>query len=136
MEIGDAVYIKGKIKLNWLKYVMSISLIYNIVLSGLLMFGCKSFEPYENAEQPQSCNDNITMMRLIIKTNGVFDKSGTIAFLTLLSLSDADCKNDRIEKDKKTKFDDCKKMIYGPVLESKESNYKKYSEFLECLNKK
>jgi len=101
----------------------------------IIFFSCHSFEPYENPSQPQSCNDKITYMKLIIKTNKMFNKSGTLAFLTLLSQADAACREDRKNFRKTKCYDEAVKIIYGEKILPAKENYKKYSEFKFLLDK-
>jgi len=109
---------------------VSMKKIIFIVLIFVFLSGCSSFKQNEN--DPPSCNDKINFLRIIAKTNGVFNKSGTTAFMTLLTLSYADCKKDRTDIKKEKIFEDCKKMIYGEKLLPKSENYKRYTDFLEC----
>ena len=108
---------------------------YVLIITILLYVGCGSFEPYKDINQPQSCNDKITYMKLIVKTNGMFNKEGTVAFLTLLTLADNDCKKDRLLFRKVQCFDKCVKIIYGDKLLPSKENYKKYTEFSDLLKK-
>jgi len=113
---------------------IALFLIMALIISlVVVLLGCNSFKPYENANQPQSCNDKITYMQLMIKTNGLFNKDGTLAFLTLLTQADMECKNDRKSFRKIKCYDDALKLVYNNKLLSAEENPKKYIEFKKLL---
>lgn len=118
-----------------------ISTIYKFIMAvifgflfGIILLACNSFGPIVIKDQPQECNDMYTLMDFSSRMSGIFSKENTSAAtaLTLMTLSYSDCKKAREDFKKQIRFDDCKKMIYGPVLLPKEENYKRYADFLEC----
>lgn len=108
---------------------------YGLFILLIVLTGCFSFKPYENTNQPQSCNDKITYMQLMIKTNGLFNKDGTLAFLTLLTQADMQCKTDRKTFRRIKCYDDALKLIYDGKLISSNAEPKKYIEFKDLLDK-
>jgi len=116
-----------------------IALTFFIILFSL---SCNTFEPVTIPGELQECNDMYTLMAFSVKMSGGLGKDKSATALTLTSMAYQDCKQARLKEIenkkvalKQNRFQDCKKMIYGPELLPKESNYKKYSEFLECLDK-
>lgn len=128
------------------KMVLFFTLFAIALLGFIFLMGCNTtpFKPTIIKGQPDKCNDMYTLMDFTTKLQGIFSKGNSAATtaLTLMTLSYGECskerdkiKADQKEKARQKRFDDCRTMIYGAELLPKEENYKRYSEFLECIEK-
>lgn len=118
--------------------IISFFVIFALLLfSAVFLFGCNTFKPTKIKGEPQECNDMYTLMDFSTRMSGFFKKSNTSSAtaLTLTTLSYADCKKAREAQEKKKRFEDCKKMIYGEKLKPKKDNYKMYADFADCRMK-
>lgn len=104
-----------------------ILLIGALVLSGFLFMACNSFEIIQIKGQPDACNDMYTIMKLTASQSG---KDNAWA-----ALSWPDCKAAR---DKKAKIDKelrCREAWFGKDKPIDRTQFQKWSDYMECLNK-
>lgn len=132
------------------KMVLFFTLFAIALLGFIFLMGCNTnqVKVQRPTTEPMECHDMDRFLDLAGKMVGILSKENTTAAasITLVTTSYADCKTERkniinkkelqaIEKARQKRFDDCRNMIYGPELLPKEENYKRYSEFLECIEK-
>ena len=111
---------------------------YFVILFLVLSVSCNSFERVEVEGQPDECNDMYTFMAYSIKLKEFLKSDDNVKpMTTLIATWSVKCdqarKHIKEEKENKARRAECIKLIYGPELLSKKDNYKKYSDFLECL---
>lgn len=106
---------------------IKIAVICLLIISGaaniFLLSGCKSFDPVVVQGQPDECNDFYS----VLKYYSVEGKDS--AFVgTVFN----ECKIARSAIRLQIREKHCKELIYG-ASEFNKSDYKKYSEYQECL---
>lgn len=106
---------------------IQIAVICLMILSGagniLFLTGCKSFDPVVIQGQPDECNDFYS----VLKYYSVEGKDS--AFVGTVY---NECKTARSAVRLSAREKQCKELIYGQA-ELNKSDYKKYSEYQECL---
>lgn len=95
----------------------------SVMGSLFILSGCKTFDPVVVEGQPPECNDFYTAMKYYSVQGGDSAFVGTVY---------NECKIARSAIRLQAREKHCKELIYGTDTLDK-TNYKKYSEYQECL---